>query len=537
MHGAPKYSPEAAHLDYVNPDAPKGGMLKMAAIGTFDTLNPFTLKGKAAEGLNLIYDRLMARVWDEPFTLYPLIAAHIDVPEDRSSLTVHIDPRARFQDGAKVTADDVIFSFETLRDYGRPNMRRVYKLVAKTEKIDDLSVKFSFSADHDRETVMILAMMPVLAKHGWAGKNFDAATLTPPPASGPYRIKTIDPGRRIVYERDANYWARDLFVNKGQYNFDQVVYDYYRDDTVALEGFKAGNETLRREFDAGKWAGGYDGAALKNGLAIKEEFKHGRPEKTKAFIFNTRRPPFDDIRVRQALELLFDFEWVNRNLFHGTYKRIESIYPNAALADGAYKAPRNATPEQRRANMRIADRLLNEAGWNIVNGARMKNGKPFTFEIILSAPEDEKIALNFQRTLHRIGINPAIRVLDNAAYIGRLNDYDFDMTLYYWLSTLSPGTEQVLYWGCQAGKEKGRWNYPGICDPAIDSLASAIARSQDREGLVESARALDRKIMQGHYMIPLYYAGEDDIAYWKPIRHPGRTPLYGPVIESWWMGP
>ncbi len=535
MHGKPKYGPSAKTLDYVNPDAPKGGTLKMAGIGTFDTVNPFSIKGKAAEGLALVYDRLMTRVWDEPFTMYPLIAESVDVPDNRSSITFHLNPKAKFHDGSPITADDVVFSFETLKTEGRPNMRRVYQLVKTVEKPDASSVKFSLGEGYDRETVMILAMMPVLSKKWWEGKTFDEAVLTPPLGNGPYKIAAIDPGRSITYERVADYWAKDMFPNVGQFNADKIVYDYYRDDTVAFEAFKSGNLDLRREYDAGKWASAYDFPAAKDGRVKLEALPHGRPEKTKGFIFNTRRAPFDDIRVRKALNLLFDFEWANTNLFHGQYKRITSYYPNAELSANAWTPPVNATPAERRANMVEADKLLKEAGWVVQNGQRMKDGKPLTFEIILSAPEDEKIALNFKTALMKMGITPTIRVLDAANYIGRMNDYDFDMTLYYWLSTLSPGTEQTLYWGCQAAKEPSRWNYAGICDPEIDKLSKQIADAKDRETLVSTAQALDRKLMDGVYMIPLYYSGNDFIAHKAIIEHPEKTPLYGAVLETWWI--
>lgn len=548
MHGKAKYEPESLHLDYANPDAPKGGTLRMAGVGTFDTVNPFSIKGKAAEGLNLVYDRLMTRVWDEPFTLYPLIAERVDMPEDRSSITFHLNPKARFQDNSPITADDVIFSFQTLKKEGRPNMRRIYALVSKVEKPDAASVTFTLGPGHDRETVMILAMMPVLSKKWWGGKTFDSAILTPPLLSGPYKIATIDPGRRIVYARDPNYWAKDLMPNKGLFNFSRVVYDYYRDDTVAFEAFKAGALDLRKEMDAGKWASAYDFPAAKDGRVVLDAMPHGRPERTLGFIFNTRRPPFDDIRVRKALNLLFDFEWVNKNLFRGQYKRIDSYFPNSELSylhsprqvssnsEGIGKETALSGPQTKRKNLLEADKLLREAGWIIKDGKRMKDGKPFGFEILLSAPEDKKIALNFKDALQKMGITANIRLLDSANYIGRINEYDFDMTLYYWLSTLSPGTEQALYWGCQAAKEKARWNFPGICDPEIDALAKKIAGSETREELVATARALDRKLMAGHYAIPLYYAGKDFVAYWKPLKRPEKTPLYGMVIETWWTG-
>jgi len=558
MHGDAKYTPEDTHLGYANPDAPQGGTLKMAAIGTFDTLNPYSIKGKAAQGLNLVYDRLMARVWDEPFTMYPLIAERVDIPEDRSAITVHINPKARFHDASPITADDVIFSFETLRDEGRPNMRRIYRLVESIEKRGDLSVHFELGEGFDKETVMIIAMMPVLSQSFWDGRTFDQTILDIPNTNGAYRIKEFEPGRRIVYERVKDYWANDLLTSSGHFNFDEIVYDYYRDDTVAFEAFKAGEYDLRREYDAGQWASAYDFPALKEGKVKADAIAHQRPERVRAFIFNTRRAPFDDIRVREALSLLFDFEWVNKNLFYGQYSRINSYFPNSELAatgkpsaeelqvlapwmddldSAVFETPvDDLLPSGNiRRNMRKADALLREAGWSVEDGMRVKDGKPFTFSIILSAPEDEKIALHYKRALDKMGIKANIRVLDSAAFRGRLNEYDFDMTLYYWNSSLSPGTEQMLYWSCEAAQQPARWNFAGVCNPAVDAIAAAIADTKTRESLVAHAKALDRILLHGRYIVPLYYAGEDYMAYWLPLAHPEEAPLYGTVLETWWM--
>lgn len=564
MHGAPKYGPGSARLDYANPDAPKGGALRQAAIGTFDSLNPFALKGKAAQGLGLVHDRLTVRVRDEPFTLYPLIAERLEVPEDRASLTVHLNPRARFADGSPVTAEDVIFSFETLRAHGRPNMRQVYKLAQNVEKTGERSLRFTFGEGRDRETPMIFAMMPVLSKKWWAGKTFDSATLVPPVGSGPYKIESVEPGRRIVYARNPDYWAKDIFPNKGLYNFDRIVYDYYRDDSVAFEAFKAGDLDYRREFDAGKWASAYDFPALKTGRIKREALPHGRPERMRALIFNTRRAPFDDIRVRKALSLALDSAWINKTLFHGAYKRIDSFFPNSELAARGragpaeravlepwreelapeiFGAPVFASAEAPlRDRLRRADRLLKEAGWVVAGGARAKDGKVFSFEILAGAAEDEKIALSFIRALEKLGISARIRTLDAAAFVERLGVYDYDMLLYDWMSSLSPGTEQALFWGCEAGKQNGRWNYAGICEPAIDAVAAAIPRTTTREDLLAHARALDRLLQSGYYAIPLFYAGTDFVAYGKALRRPAARPVYGlaheawgNVLETWWM--
>lgn len=538
MTGTPKYDANSKHLDYANPDAPKGGTLKQAAIGSFDTLNPYNIKGKAPVGMDLVTDRLMARVWDEPFTMYPMIAEKVSVPADRSSITFYLNPKARFHDGSPITADDVKFTYETLKEFGRPNMRRIYKLISKVEMPDQRTIKFSLGEGYDRETVMILALMPVLSQTYWTGKNFDETTLTPFLSNGAYKIKTVEVGRRVIYERVQDYWAADLLPNKGLYNFDTVIYDFYRDDSVAFESFKSGDLNLRREWDAGLWQSGYDFPALTQGKAVKDALTHGRPDRVRGFIFNTRREPFKDIRVRQALTLMFDFEWVNKNLYHGQYGRINSYFPNTDLAAKDTPPPvQNATTEQKRENMRKADALLKEAGWIVKNGVRVneKTGKALTFEIMLDAPENEKIALSFVRSLKRMGITPSVRVLDAAAFLRNLNAYDFDMTLYFWMSTLSPGTEQYLYWSCEAADSPSRWNYAGICDKNIDLLSKSIATAKTRNELVEKVQALDKALMAGTYMIPLYYNAKDYVAYWKPLAHPETMPLYGTVLETWWM--
>ncbi len=559
MHGDAKYSADDTHLTYANPEAPKGGTLKHAAIGTFDTLNPYTIKGKAAQGLNLVYDRLMARVWDEPFTMYPLIAERVDVADNRSAITFYINTKARFHDGSPITADDVLFSFETLKTSGRPNMRQIYKLVKVAEKRGALTVHFEFGEGYDQETVMILAMMPILSKAYWEGRDFESTTLEPPIANGPYKIASVDAGRRVTYERIQDYWAADLLTNAGHHNFDRIIYDYYRDDTVAFEAFKSGDIDLRREFNAGKWVSTYDFPAIDSGEIKAEALSHSRPERVKALIFNTRRAPFNDIRVRKALSLLLDFDWINKNLFYGEYKRISSFYPNSELAApvapsdaeldllspyrnqldrsvfGTLPEPsQNTTAANLRKNMRAADRLLRDAGWIVENGRRVKDSNPFSFELILGAPEEEKIALHYKRTLDKLGIDITIRVMDLAAYTGRLQEYNFDMTLYHWLSSLSPGTEQSLYWGCGAADQPGRWNYAGICDPVIDILASQIAFAETRQDLVTHVHALDRLLLHGHYMVPLYYLGKDYVAYRNYIKRPDTTPLYGMVLETWW---
>lgn len=561
MHGTPKYAPDASHLDYANPNAPKGGTLRQAGIGTFDTLNPFSLKGRVVEGTTNMHDRLMARVWDEPFTMYPLIAQRADVPDDRSGITFHIDPRAKFHDGTPITADDVLFSYETLKTHGRANMRRVYALAISAEKTGPMTVAFKFGPGYDRETAMIFAMMPVLSKAYWSGRNFEETTLDIPVASGPYKIASVDPGRRITYERVKDYWAADLLPNKGLFNFDTLTWDYFRDDMIAFEAFKAGNLDFRRELDAGRWATSYNFPAVASGDVRLDTIRHNRAERARGFIYNTRRAPFDDLRVRVALSQVLDFDWVNQNLFRGQVSQIRSYFPNTDLAakdtpspderallepfrgslppevfGTPWAPPKTANPTDQRVNLRRADKLLTEAGWIVKDGARVhgETGKPFTFEIILSDSADEKIALSYIRNLKRLGIEATIRLLDSTQFIARLNEYDYDMVLYHWQNSLSPGTEQTIYWSCASSQEPARQNYAGVCHPAVDKLVAAIPATRTREELTAHVRALDRILTWNHYMIPLQYAGKDFAAVNHKVQRPETTPLYGIVTETWW---
>lgn len=539
MHGDAKMTGDWTHYPYTDPGAPKGGRLQQAAIGTFDTLNPFTLKGKAPQALgpgpSLVYDRLTDRSWDEPFTLYPLIASGWRVADDRSWITFYIDPRARFHDGTPITADDIKFSFETLRDHGRPNMRRVYKLVADVIVQYPHTITFKLGPDHDRETVMIMAMMPILSHAYWGKKSFDAATMEPGLGTGPYRVKSAEAGRRIVYERVPDYWAADLPTRRGLNNFNEIVYDYFRDESIAFQAFKSGNLNFRRESDLTQWANAYDFPSLKTGVTKREAVPHGRAETVRGFILNTRRPPFDDLNVRHALSLVFDFDWVNKNLFSGQLKRTTSFFPNTDLA----ASNEAVVPSSLRARMQQADTLLKSAGWVVKNGIRInaKTGKPLTFEILLGAPEDEKIALSFTRSLKKLGITARTRTLDVAAFRDRLNTYAYDALFYFWQSTLSPGGEQLLYWGCDARDQNGRFNYAGICSPKIDQLAAKIAQTTSRDELVKTTQELDNLLVNGYYVIPFGHLPKDLIVTNTQIKRPDFTPLYGVVPESWWMQP
>jgi len=567
MHGTPAYATGFSHFRYANPDAPKGGTLRLGVVGSFDSLQPFIIRGTTPQipGFGLqgtVYETLMVRGWDEPFTLYGLLAESVTVADDRSAVTFTLNPQARWQDGQPVTAADVLFSFETLRREGRPNHRTYYKKVAKAEQLDERRVRFSFLPNDqgviDREMPLIMGLMPVLPRHAWAGRTFNATTLQPPLGSGPYRVTKVEPGRHLVLERNSDYWGRDLAVQRGFYNFDRVEVDFYRDDSIALQAFKAGQFDIRREPDPNKWATGYDSAALSDGRVALTRFAHQRTEAAYGLILNTRRPLLQDRSLRQALGLAFDFEWLNRSLFHGAYRRTTSFFPNSELAATGLPQGRElellnqyrqqlppetfttdltteATQPQR---MRLlqASTLLKQAGYVMHDGALLTPaGQPVTLEVMLSDPAEEKVALEWARNLKRLGITASIRSIDSAQFQARLTNFDYDVTTGRWFNSLSPGNEQLFFWGSAAAKQPGSRNYAGIADPVIDALASAIPNAATRTELVAATRALDRALLAGHYVIPFYYLGADQIAVWQSrIAHPEAIPRYGPILETWW---
>ncbi|MDQ2104175.1 extracellular solute-binding protein [Azospirillum isscasi] len=567
MHGDPAYPPGFAHFAYVNPDAPKGGTLRQAVTGGFDTLNPHVVKGIPALGLGFVFETMLARSWDEPFSLYGLLAESLEVPEDRSAATFHLNPAARWHDGTPVTAADVLFSLEVQRTHGTPNRRQFYAKVTGAEAPDGRTVRFAFAPGpdgrFDREMPLLMGLMPIHSKAWWAGRDFAATTLDPPLGSGPYRVKQAEAGRRILYERVTGYWGRDLPSRRGLFNADTLDFTYYRDDSVALEAFLAGQGDVRRESDPAKWATGYDGPALREGRIVLEELPHRRPEFARGLIFNTRRPLFQDIRVRRALGLATDFAWIGKTLFHGALARTASYYPNSELAAQGLPGPDEAAvlepfrdrlppelftqpftlpqtdgsgPAGARANLREALRLLGEAGWQ-VRGGRLVDGagRPFAFEILLGSPADERVALEYARSLERLGIAATVRTVDNAQYQARLDHFDFDMTLRWWVSSLSPGNEQLYYYGSDAADQPGSRNYAGIHDPVVDAIAASIAEARTRGDLVARVRALDRVLLWGHYMVPLFHSPVDRMARWSRLKHPETTPLYGPLVESWWV--
>ncbi len=570
MHGAPKYAAGFQAFEYVNPEAPKGGVLRWAVTGSFDSFNPFIVRGRPAPGAGAadVFESLMARAQDEPFSLYGLIAETIETPPDRSWVEFKLRPEARWHDGTAITAADIVFSWETLRTHGRPNHRAYYGRVTKAEAPDPRTVRFSFAplpeGGYDRELPLILGLMPVLPAAWWRGRDFEATILEPPLGSGPYRIAALQAGRSVEYRRLPDYWGRDLPVRRGTGNADVVRYDFYRDDGVALEAFKAGNADLRRELDPTRWATGYDFPAAREGRVRQEALVHGRPEPMRGFIFNTRRWPFQDRRVRQALGLAFDFAWINRSLYHGAFKRSASYYPNSELAATGLPGPEETAllepfraelppelftrppalpetdgsgPAGLRANLLTAQGLLREAGWRVVDGALVDAGdRAFAFEILLSSPTEEKIALEFARALTRLGIVARVRTVDSAQFQGRLDAFDFDIVLHQWLSTLSPGNEQAIFFGSAAAELTGGRNYAGVRSTAVDALANSLGQAPDRAALVARVRALDRVLIWGHYTVPLFYLGEDRVASWCWMHRPAAVPVYGFLPDVWWLG-
>ncbi len=565
MHGEPLYPANFAHFAYVNPDAPKGGTVVMEAEGSFDTFNPFTLKGSPAIGVGLTVETLMTSSNDEAFTEYGLIAETITVPADRSWVEFSVRPEARWHDGEPITADDVVFSFETLMAHGHPFYRAYYGSVAKAEALDERRVRFTFVEGENRELPLILGQMPVLPKHYWEGRDFEAPTLEPPLGSGPYRVKTFESGRSIAYEKVEDWWGADLPVNVGQYNWGEVQYEYYRDDTVSFEAFKAGQYDFRQINQAKEFAIGYDIPQIADGRMIKELIPNEDPTGMQGFIFNTRRDIFKDSRVRDAIALAYDFEWANHTLFNGQYTRTESYFSNTELASSGlpegeeleileryrgripdevftteFKAPVTDGSGNNRENLRKATDLLKEAGWVVKNGFRVseETGQTLKFEILLNSPTFERIVLPFAQNLKKLGIDASVRTVDSSQYQNRLDAFDFDMVVGGFGQSLSPGNEQRDFWSSASADIDGSRNIIGIKDPVIDELIELVIAAPSRESLIARTRALDRVLLWGFYVVPNWHIQAYRVAFWDKFGRPEALQKYGlGMLANWWIDP
>ncbi len=565
MHGEPAYGPDFEHFAYVNPDAPQGGTLRRGATGTFDTVNPYTVKGQAARGADLPFATLMVKSADEPFSEYGYLAETIRVPEDRSWVEFTLRADARFHDGEPVTASDVVFSLRTLKAKGHPFYRMYYKNVEKVKALDERTVRFTFTEGTNRELPLIVGQMPVLPEHAFRDRDFKKTTLEPIPGAGPYRIKKLEQGRYIVYEKVDDWWGADLPVTRGRFNFGTLRWDYYRDSTVALEAFKAHEYDLRRENQAKKWATAYDTAAAEAGRLVTAEIPHKRPTGMQGFVFNLRRPMFRDRRVRRALTHAFNFAWTNETLFHGQYTRTESYFSNSDLAarglpDGReleilkqYKGdlppavfnerfdpPEGDADGHDREDLRQALKLLKEAGYAFRDGALVnkETGAPFSFDILLNAAAGaawERITLPFVKNLKRLGIDAEVRTVEASQYANRVDNFEFDMIVQVFPQSRSPGNEQRSFWHSKAARTKGSRNVAGIRSDVVDDLVSRVITAESRAGLVAASRALDRVLLWGYYVIPHWHITYDRIAYWNKFGRPDDPPEAGAQILNWWV--
>ena len=566
MHGDLKYGPDFEHFDYVNPTASKGGAVRLAALGTFDSFNPFIVKGNTATGLGRIYDTLLIASADEPFSEYGLLAEKVETPADRSWVAFTLRPEARWHDGRPVTVDDVMWTFETLRTKGQPFYRAYYASVDTVEKVGERTVKFTFKPGENRELPLILGQLVVLPKHYWEGRSFDKTTLDPPLGSGAYTIEDFEPGRHVQYRRVDDYWGKELPVNVGRDNFDVIRYDYYRDGTVAVEAFKAGEYDFRMENSSKGWATAYDFPAVTNGVVKKDEIPHDRPSGMQGFAFNSRRPLFQDPRVRQALGYAFDFEWSNRTLFYGQYTRTRSYFDNSELAatglpseaertilepyrarlpdevfTAVYEPPVTDGSGNIRANLRQAATLLRDAGWRVDKDTRKlthaESGQTMEFEILLVSPLFERVVLPFVKNLERLGIAATVRTVDTAQYRRRLDDFDFDLIVGSWGQSLSPGNEQRSFWGSTFADRQGSQNLIGIMDPVVDELIKGVIAAPDRTSLINQVHALDRVLQWGYWVVPHWHIPYDRLAYWDKFGRPVMTPAQGVQFDTWWVDP
>jgi peptide/nickel transport system substrate-binding protein len=563
MHGAPTMPDGFVALPYVDPGAPQGGRMTQGMLGTFDNLNPYITQGLAAQTTRgYVIESLMARSFDEPFTLYGLVAQSIDTDDARTFATFTLNPAAHFSDGVPVTADDIVFSWRVLRDHGRPSYHTWYSKIEKASVLDQRTVRFDFPNANDRELPLILGLMPVLPKHLVDPDKFENTTLAMPVGSGPYVFAEVEAGKRVTLKRDPNYWGRDLAINRGRWNFDELRFDFYRDDNASFEAFKAGLYDIRIENEPSRWQTAYDFPAVRHGRVIKESFSDGLPKTSSDYVFNTRRQIFADIRVRQAITLLFDFEWINRVLFYKEYSRSASFFDGSELAayrrpadarerallapfpdavradvlDGSWSPPVSDGSGRDRAILHQALALLTAAGYQLQETVlhNRATGAPLSFEILVTNRDDERLALAFSSSLARAGIIAQVRLADALQYQRRLMTFDFDMIEHRWEQSLSPGNEQRIHWGSAAADQEGSRNYIGVKSPAADAMIGAILTARERSDFVSAVRALDRVLISGSYVVPLFYRSEQWVARRATIGHPTRTSLFGFAPDTLW---
>ncbi len=565
MHGQPKYNENFNHVEYVNPNALKGGEVTFSSIGTYDTFNPFTLKGTAADGIGNLYETLTTSSSDEAFTEYGLLAESIEWPDDRSWVAFTLRKEARWHDGKKITADDIIWTFNTLMEKGHPFYKYYYGDVKEIIKENNLKVRFNFKGNTNLELPLVVGQLPVLPKHYWENLNFEETTLDIPLGSGPYKIKSFDAGRSITYEINDNYWGLNVPIKKGTDNFGVIKYEYYKDRGIEREAFKSGDIDFFSENTSKDWAVSYDIPAVKKGLIIKESIQHENPQGMQAFIYNIRKDLFKNKDVREALSFAFDFEWTNKNLFYDAYKRTNSFFENSELASSGlpsekeydllksfndgykeflpndiflseYNPPITDGSGFIRKELSKATSLLKKGGWELQNGKLInEKGQNFEFEILLVSPAFERIVMPFKDNLEKLGIFVNVRTIDSAQYQKRLETFDFDMIVSSMRQSLSPGNEQRNFWSSDAADTNGSRNLIGIKNPVIDLLIEKVISSKDREDLIVSTKALDRVLLWNHYVIPQWHISSYRTLYWDIFDKPKIKPKYSLGTNTWWI--
>lgn len=564
VFGPLTYPPDFKHFNYVNPHAPKGGRISMVGPAgriTFDSFNNFILKGDAAQGLELLFDSLMVRAFDEPDAVYGLVAKTAAVADDGMSVTFTLRPEAKFADGSPLSADDVVFSFNVLKQSGHPRFRISLRDVEKAEALDPATVRYTFKGTLVRDLPINVASLPILSKAFYRKHKFEETSLTPPLGSGPYRIADFKAGTFVLYQRRTDYWAADLPVNKGRFNFAEIKYEYFRDRTAELTSLKSGAFDFREEFTSVDWATAYDIPAIAQGRMIKESLPDDTPSGAQGFFINTRRDKFKDVRVRQALGLAFDFEWTNKNLFYGLYQRTASYFENSPMmAHGAPSPGELALLEPYRDKLapevfgsaimppvsdasgtdrkllRKASKLLDEAGWKQSGTTRLNaKGEPLTVEILNFSPSFDRIILPYIKNLKALGIDATLRNVDPAQYERRVKAFDFDLTTERYSMRLTPGIELKTFWGSQSAITDGSYNLAGIANPIVDALIDRIMAAKSRADLETAARAADRVLRAGYYWVPHWYKAAHHLAYWNKFSRPAVKPNYERgVIDTWW---